>query len=108
MQDRYSKLPERSTKMLCTKGRLETFFVPPGRGIRDPALGPWPKKFGRFGGGGRRKWRPKWHKSQSKESLSSCGLPVNGVQYSAETLTFLHVKTQQPAASILRSHLQMC
>lgn len=29
------------------------FSVPPGRSIRDSALGPWPERFGRLGRGGR-------------------------------------------------------
>jgi hypothetical protein len=40
--------PERSTTWLPHEGPPCNFFVPPGRGIRDRALGPWPKKLGRW------------------------------------------------------------
>jgi hypothetical protein len=40
--------PGRSITWLPHEGPPYNFFVPPGRGIPDRALGPWPKKLGRW------------------------------------------------------------
>jgi hypothetical protein len=96
MQDHHPK-PRTLHQTAFHEGPPCNFSVPPGRGIRDRALGTLAGKVGAMGGGGRRKALDSSTKGGQQESRKTSVVRGIDGRETAETLTFSHINTRKPA-----------